>query len=82
MRWVEFHKLFVTPKSQRRETAFNMQKITLGHVLSLVAHDTGRGNVNSLVKANDLRKLFIVTLLLNLIGKRLSDYDADTCHFS
>ena len=26
MRWIEFHKLFVTPKSRYRKTAFNMQK--------------------------------------------------------
>jgi hypothetical protein len=70
MRWVEFHKLFVTPKSQRRETAFNMQKIVLGHVLSLVAHDASRSNVNSLVKAGDLRKLSAATLLPARLEKK------------
>ena len=70
MRSVEFHKLFVTPKSKRRKTAFTMQKIILSHVLSLVAHDTGRGNVNSLVKAVDLRKLSTATLLPARLGKK------------
>ena len=71
MRWIEFHKLFVTPKSRRRKTAFNMQKITAGDVVSLVAHDTGWGNVNSLVKAADLRKLSAATLLPARLGKKV-----------
>ena len=47
-----------------------MQKIILGRVLSLVAHDTGRGNVNSLVKVGDLRKLSAATLLPARLGKK------------
>ena len=70
MRWIEFHKLFVTPKSRRQKTTFNMQKMTPGDVVSLVAHDTGRGNVNSLVKAADLRKLSDATLLPARLGKK------------
>jgi hypothetical protein len=41
-----------------------------GDVVSLVAHDTGRGNVNSLVKAADLRKLSAATLLPARLGKK------------
>jgi hypothetical protein len=70
MRWVEFHKLFVTPKRRHRETVFNIQKIIPGDIVSLVAHDTDRSNVNSLVKAADLRKLSAATLLPAKLGKK------------
>jgi hypothetical protein len=46
------------------------KKIIPGDVVSLVAHDTGRGNVNSLVKAADLRKLSVTTLLPARLGKK------------
>jgi hypothetical protein len=42
-----------------------------GDVMSLVAHDTGRGNVNSLVKAANLRKLYAATLLPARLGKKV-----------
>jgi hypothetical protein len=72
MRWVEFHKLFVTPKSRYRKTALQYaKKIITGDVVSLVAHDTGRSNVNSLVKAADLRKLSATTLLPARLGKKV-----------
>ena len=58
------------------------KKMTLGDVVSLVAHDNSRGNVNSLVKAADLRKLSAPTLLPARLGKRPFSYDAVTCHFS
>jgi hypothetical protein len=48
-----------------------MQKIIPGDVVSLVAHDTGRGNVNSLVKDADLRKLSAATLLPARLGKKV-----------
>ena len=48
-----------------------MQKMIPGDVLSLVAHDTGRSNVNSLVKAADLRKLYAATLLPAKLGKKV-----------
>jgi hypothetical protein len=48
-----------------------MQKMIPGDVLSLVAHDTGRSNVNSLVKAADLRKLYAATLLPARLGKKV-----------
>ena len=48
-----------------------MQKMIPGDVVSLVAHDTGRGNVNSLVKAADLRKLSAATLLPAGLGKKV-----------
>ena len=47
-----------------------MQKIIPGDVVSLVAHDNDRGNVNSLVKAADLRKLSAATLLPAGLGKK------------
>ena len=47
-----------------------MQKIIPGYVLSLVAHDTLTGNVNSLVKASDLRKMSAATLLPVWLGKK------------
>tara|TARA_X000000950_G_scaffold75701_1_gene94615 strand:- start:513 stop:668 length:156 start_codon:yes stop_codon:yes gene_type:complete len=47
-----------------------MQKIIPGDVVSLVAHDTGRGNVNSLVKAAELRKLSATTSLPVRLGKK------------
>ena len=48
-----------------------MQKMIPGDDVSLVAHDTGRGNVNSLVKAADLRKLSAATLLPAGLGKKV-----------
>jgi hypothetical protein len=46
------------------------KKIIPSDVVSLVAHDTDRGNVNSLVKAADLRKLSATTLLPARLGKK------------
>jgi hypothetical protein len=46
------------------------KKIIPSDVVSLVAHDTDRSNLNSLVKAADLRKLSAATLLPAGLGKK------------
>ena len=46
------------------------KKIIPGHVVSLVAHDIDRGNVNSLVKVINLRKISAATSLSARLEKK------------